>query len=206
MTLQEKKKYIFLTLSFVMIGVVAIYGLNLLKVREPVQKQLMLKYKNFEAKDPVLDFTFEYPPSGWDPVESQGRIEKCDLVYLRGPVDEKTKFTTLIHITVRPAVAGKAASDLLRDYLKIDSDLSHFKASRENTLSVGGEGAKSAFCEYEAIPSYDVRVPAVAFKKQMVFIVKNGRSYEFTLNTFESQFNAYAPVLEHVLKTFKFKK
>lgn len=204
--LQKKGKYVFLILGFIMIGVVAIYSLNLLKVREPVQKQLMLKYKNFEAKDPVLDFTFEYPESGWAPVESQGRMEKYDLVYLRGPVDEKTKFTTLIHITVRPVEAGKTASDLLKDYLKIDSDLSHFKASRENTMTVGGENAISAFCEYEAIPSYDIRVPSVAFKKQMVFIVKKGRSYEFTLNTFTSQFNAYAPVLEHVLKTFKFKK
>lgn len=189
----------------IIVSGVAIYGLGLLKMNGPIQNQLMMKCKNFETKNPALDFTFEYPETGWTPAETTGRFEKYDQVYLRGPVDKKTKFTTLIHITVRPLEAGKTASDLLEAYLKIDSDLSKFEASHRETMNVGGEEAFSALCKYEAIPSFDLSVPSASFKKRMVFVVKNGRSYEFTLNTFASQFDAYAPVLERILKTFRFK-
>lgn len=165
----------------------------------------MSKHKSFETNNPALDFTFEYPETGWEPVESQGRVEKYDLVYLRGPVDEKTKFTAIIHITVRPLKTGEGAAELLGGYLEADSNLSKFKLSHKKTINIGNEKAFSALYEYEAIPSYDLRVPKTPFKKQMIFLVKNGRSYEFTLNGLAPQFDACASTLEHVLKTFKFK-
>ena len=203
MTNMKRNFWILGIIMFIGLGV---YGVQRLKPQEPIQGKIMLKYTSFETKNPALDFTFEYPETGWKTGESQGGVEKYDLVYLRGPVDEKTRFTTLIHITVRPLEAGKTASDLLKAYLKIDSNLSKFEVSHEETFNVGGEKAFSALCGYEAIPSYDLSAPVISFKKQLVLIVRNGRSYEFTYNTFASQFDAYLPILKHLLKTFQFKK
>ena len=203
---QKKTKQFLLILSIIIIGAAAICCISLLKMEKSIQKQFMVKHKNFGTKNPALDFTFEYPETGWTPVESSGRTEKYDLVYLKGPVDEKTKFTTIIHITVRPLKAGKTASELLEAYLKMDSNLTQFKAFHKEAIKIDEEKAASALCEYKAIPSYSLRGPFAAFKKRMVFVVKNDRSYEFTLNTLASKFNTYAPILEHVLKTFRFKK
>ena len=202
----KKAKMFLLIFGIIIIGAVVIYGAGLLKTREPIQNQFMMQCKHFAAKNPTLDFTFEYPKTGWTPFESSGRSEKYDRVSLRGPMDKKTKFTTIIFTTVRPLKAGKTASDLLKDYLAVDSNLSKFEASHEQAMNVGGEKAFSAFSKYEAIPSYDLRVPRALFKKQMVFVVRNGHSYEFELNTFASKFDAYAQVLKHVLETFRFKK
>jgi hypothetical protein len=182
------------------------YSALLIKLPLKNQGASMSNFKIFEAKNPAFNFTFEYPGTGWTPAESQGSVEKYDLVYLRGPTDEKTKFTTLIHITVRPLEAGKTASELLEAYLKMDSNLTQFEVSHKETIKIDGENAVSALCKYKAIPSYSLRVPFAAFKKQMIFLVKNDRSYEFTLNTLASKFNTYAPILERVLKTFRFKK
>jgi len=201
-----RAKRFFLIVGIIVLSLLGVYGFNELTQQKPVQGKIMLRYKAFETKNPALDFTFDYPEAGWDPVESQGSIEKYDLVYLRGPVDEKTKFTTLIHITARPLEAGKTASDLLKAYLKIDSNLTQFKTDRDEIINVGGEKAFSALCSYKAVPSYALEVPEAFFKKRMVFVVKNEHSYEFTLNTFASQYDIYAPILEHILKTFKFKE
>jgi hypothetical protein len=199
------KRFFFIFAVLILITAVA-YSFRFIKLPPKNQEAGMSNFKIFETKNPVLNFTFEYPGTGWTPAESRGSVEKYDLVYLKGPTDEKTKFTALIHITVRPLEAGKTASELLEAYLKIDSNLTQFETSHREAVKIDEEKAASALCEYKAIPSYSLRVPFAAFKKRMVFVVKNDRSYEFTLNTLASKFNAYAPILEHVLKTFRFKK
>ena len=209
MNRQGNKGRFFRALSaIIVLGCIAgvVYSLGQLKPAKPIQGALVLKYKNFETKNPAIDFSFEYPEMGWTPVETAGRIEKYDQVYLRGPVDKKTKFTTVLNTTLRPLEAGKTAADLLETYLKTDSNLNKFKVLHKETREVGGEKAFLATCTYEQVPLHRIDVPPVPLKKQMVFLVKGERSYEFTLVTIASQNDAYALVLKHVLETFQFKK
>jgi hypothetical protein len=208
MTAQKNVRRFFLILGGIIIVcclVVVACNLAQFKSAKPVQSATMSNYKNFETKNPAFDFTFEYPKTGWKPAETAGRTEKYEQIYLRGPVDEKTKFTTILNITVRPLKDGGTVADLLETYLKMDSNLGKFKVLHKEIKGIGGEKAFFAVSTYEQVPLHRIDAAPVPFKKQMIFLVRNERSYEFTLVTIASQYNTYAPILEHVLKTFKFK-
>ena len=188
-----------------LIGILA-YSVGLIKPSKPAQGSSMLKYKSFETQNPTFDFTFEYPATGWFPEESQGRVEKYDVVYLRGPVDKNKKSGTLICVTIRPIGVEKIAPVLLKAYLKIDSNLDEFKVLRKEILKIGAREASAALCKYKTIPSDRIKDPLVLFMKRMIFLVKDNRSYELTLITSAQQYDVCAPAFEHMLKTFKFKK
>lgn len=177
-----------------------------LEAQKISQSQIMLKYVQFKAENLSLDFTFEYPETGWTPVEVSGGTEKYDLVYLRGPVHTENGFATLIHATVRPLESGKTAADLLEAYLKMDSNLPKFKVLHKGAREVGGEKAVSALYEYESFPLFSEKAPPVLLKGIRVYLTSKGRLYELMLETIGSQYDNYAPVFEHVLKTFQFKK
>lgn len=198
---QNAKQWVLVLIAIILIGL-AIYGSR--HQFKPTQGKIMLKYKVFESKNPALNFTFEYPEVGWTPVESQGRTEKYDLVYLSGPIDKEHGFTTLIHITEKPLKPNETSATLLERYLKMDSNLDKFKTLRKENKMVAGEQAASALYEYEATPLYRIKASPVLVKGKKIYLTRNGRSYEFTLETIGSQYNIYAPILEHVLTTFKF--
>jgi hypothetical protein len=203
---KNNRKKPFLIFGVIMISAVAVCFLVFLKPKGPIQAQNMLKYTNFKTGNPSLDFTFEYPETGWVPAETAGRSEKYDQVYLRGPVNKENGFTTLIHVTVRPLEAGRTAPDLLEAYLKTDSNLAKFKTLHKGTKKVGAKEAFFALYEYESVPLFKMKAPPVLLKGQMVCLTRNGRSYELALEAIASQYGTYAPVFEHILKTFKFKE
>jgi len=164
----------------------------------------MPKYKNFETKNPALSFTFEYPETGWTPVETTGHREKYDQIYLRGPVDPKVKFTTIINITVKTTQADQGLTGLMENLLTVDSDLAKYKVIQKGAMEVAGEKALSALTVYEQTPLYRTDLKPVQLKKRLVLLIKGDRSYKFTITTLASQDDTYAPIFEHVLKTFKF--
>ena len=71
---------------------------------------------------------------------------------------------------------------------------------------IAGEKASFALSSFEQVPLPRIEMPPVPFKKQMIFLIKDGRSYEFTLITIAEQYDIYEPILERVLATFKFTK
>ncbi len=193
-------------LSVTMLVVTIIFGVHPLKPKAPIQSRAAMKNHNFQSKNPVLDFTFEYPEKGWQPVEAQGSIEKYDQVYLQGPVNKENGFTTLIHATVRPLEVGKTAPDLLEACLKTDSNLTKFRILHKDVKEVGREKAFSVVYEYESFPLFNMKAPPVLLRGQRVYLMRNGRSYELMIETVAAQYKDYAPIFENVLKTFKFKK
>ena len=206
MFLKKNVRRILLILGMITLVGVVFYSVGRLKFHKPIQGLGVMKYKTFKTQNPALDFTFEYPSRGWSFEESQGRMEKYDVVYLRGPVDKDKKSGTLIYVTVRPMGVDKSASALLESYLGIDSNLDEFKMLRKETVTVAREKASAALYQYKTIPSVRIEDPLVLFKKRMIFSIRNDRSYELTLITSAAQYDICAPVFEHVLKTFKFKE
>jgi hypothetical protein len=195
-----------LILCIVTIGTIMVFTvLRWLPVSFGARGQQEMKYQNLETKNPVLNFSFEYPETGWFPVESTGRMEKYDMVYLRGPSNEKNGFTTIIDVTVRPLESGQTPRSLLGKYQKIDSNQNKFNILHEKNITVGGERAVFGFCEYETPPIYRAMEPAVLLKKRMVFLIRNDQSYGITMLTLASEDEKYTSTFERVLKTFQFK-
>ena len=164
-----------------------------------------MKTKQFVAQNPALDFTFAYPENGWIPTEAQGSAGEYDLVYLRGPVNKEVKFSTLIHVTVKPLKQNDTAANLLEAYLRTDSNLSKFKVLHKGPRKIGGINAAEAFYEYESFPLYDMRAKPVFLRGTRVYLIRKDRSYEFEFEALASEYDAYVAVLEEVLKTVEFK-
>ena len=198
------KIMIFLVLSAVI--VVAVLGYAIYRQRAQ-EETSMGKNAVFVSENPAFDFTFEYPSKEWSLQEEQGRRQKYNAVYLRGPIDSANDFATIIAITVKPLGEAKGASELLGAYLEMSSNLPKFKVLNKNDLSIGGEKAVSALYEQEMLlPRETLNAKPVAVNGHTVFLVKNEKAYEFTFLVIADQDKDYLPIFAHILKTFKFQK
>ncbi|MBU9888715.1 MAG: hypothetical protein KTQ49_02460 [Candidatus Omnitrophica bacterium] len=207
MVIQIKKgRTIFWGACAIMAAAAAIFWGSEARFHKRTEGQATMNYVTFQTDNPALDFTFEYPGTGWNPVESRGRRETYDVVFLGGEVDERTRFRTIIHITVKPLPEGKTAAALLKAYLERASVFRKFKASSQTGLDVGGVKAQGALFEYEDYPLHQINPQAIPLKGRRIFFMRGGRSYEISFVTLVSRYEKYASVLDHLIKTFQFKK
>lgn len=199
-----KKKW--LVLSFFIFASIAGYFFYGRSFQKPEDVK-MGKNAVFVSKDPILNFTFEYSQKEWLPRESQGRKEKYSAVYLKGPFDPEKKFITLIEVVVKSLEPGKTASDLLDAFLKRVSDWPKFKVIHKKTMDIEGEKAFSVIFESKVLlPIESLDAKPMMVEEQVIFMVKNNRSYRFSFHTLADRWKDYLPAFERVLKTFKFKK
>lgn len=166
----------------------------------------MRKSTVFSGGNPAFDFTFEYPIAGWSFNESQGRTEKYDALYLKGSVDEPTRFRTLIEIVVKPLPTTGGPAELLGAFLKRAGSWPKFKVLDQREVELGGGKAFSAVYESEArLPMEDLNAKPVMIKEQSLFLVRKDKLYRFSLHSLAEQWEDPAAAFEQVLGTFKFK-
>ncbi|MFH0984762.1 MAG: hypothetical protein V1882_04430 [Candidatus Omnitrophota bacterium] len=166
----------------------------------------MRKSTVFSGGNPAFNFTFEYPIAGWSLDESQGRTEKYDALYLRGSVDESTRFRTLIEIVVKPLPATGGPAELLGAFLKRAGNRPKFKVLNQREVDLGGEKAFSAIHESEArLPMEDLKAKPVMIKQQTLFLARKDKLYRFSLHSLAEPWKDHAAAFEMVLRTFKFK-
>jgi hypothetical protein len=166
----------------------------------------MEKQNIFLSTNPAIDFTFEYPKEGWTLTEAQGRKEKYDAVYLRGPLNNEKRFVTLIELVVKPLETGQTVSELLDSFLARVNRLPKFKLIYKKNINVGGSQAASAAYETEArLPMYTLHSQPTRIEERTVFLTKGQKAYRISFHVLAVQARVYQPAFERVLKTFRFK-
>lgn len=200
----EKRSLALLLSLFLFLGVVTWYVVYNDSLRE---SEKMQKNNIFQSENPAFDFSFEYPATGWSLDESQGRTEKYDAVYLKGPVDEEKQFRFLIEVVVKPLQKGGAPADLLQAFLGRVSPWPKFKLVSKKEATIGGEKAFSAIYESEErLPIESLNGKPTMIKEQTIFLTRKDRSYRFSFHALADQWDASSPAFKQVLKTFKFKE
>ncbi len=171
----------------------------------PQENQKMKKNSVFSSDNPAFDFVFDYPAIGWPVDVSEGL--GYHVVYLKGPVDKEKSFTTLIEIVVKPRKDGKTAADLIQALLGRVRSWPKFKLMNQKEVRVGGRQASSLIFESEErLPMESSQAKPVAVGEQTIFFTSSDKVYRLSFHVLADRREAYVPVFEGVLKSFKFKE
>ncbi|HOG23514.1 MAG TPA: hypothetical protein PK590_02570 [Candidatus Omnitrophota bacterium] len=162
-------------------------------------------FSTFKSDNPAFPFTFEYPQDEWVLLETSGRREIYDEVYLRGKPDSGGEFAPSISIFVRPNEMRKPAEELLSNQLRMEEGLPEFEILKREKVSIDKQKVSLVTFRHKAwVPLGATDGRMVEIKVRMLFFINGEKSYQIVTRTAAEQAVQIFEVFNHILKTFKF--
>ncbi len=165
-------------------------------------------YVSFGSKNPALNFTFLFPDD-WPIMESRGKEEQYDEVFVFGPRNQEDTYS--LSISVRVTLSRNQSGrhgDIgtpIASFLVKHRGLAEFRKLSRASGTLAGVNATEIEIGYTLpLPLNSVKPRATRIIERQIFLEKDGRFYELIYNAVAEDYHEYLPIFRNAARTFEF--